>query len=126
MARAYAHGIYTLLDAHQDVLSEKFCGEGVPLWAAQPRDTAGAFPAPLSGGPYKTDARGYPLRSDCAKHAWADYYFSEAAASAFQGLYTNASGLTSAFADFWAEVRRASRPPGLAALIRPRAGGAAV
>ena len=27
------HGIYTLLDMHQDVLSHKFCGEGVPDWA---------------------------------------------------------------------------------------------
>ena len=27
------YGIYTLLDAHQDVLSQKFCGEGIPDWA---------------------------------------------------------------------------------------------
>ena len=31
--RAAKYGIYTLLDAHQDVLSEKFCGEGIPDWA---------------------------------------------------------------------------------------------
>ena len=31
--RASKYGIYTLLDAHQDVLSEKFCGEGIPDWA---------------------------------------------------------------------------------------------
>ena len=24
------YGIYTLLDMHQDVLSEAFCGEGIP------------------------------------------------------------------------------------------------
>ena len=27
-------GIYPLLDMHQDVWSRKFCGEGVPDWAA--------------------------------------------------------------------------------------------
>ena len=32
--KANTYGIYTLLDAHQDVLSEKFCGEGVPLWVS--------------------------------------------------------------------------------------------
>ena len=26
------HGIYTLLDMHQDVLSPKFCVEGMPDW----------------------------------------------------------------------------------------------
>ena len=31
--RASKYGIYTLLDAHQVVLSEKFCGEGTPDWA---------------------------------------------------------------------------------------------
>ena len=30
---ASKYGIYTLLDAHQDVLSQKFCGEGIPDWA---------------------------------------------------------------------------------------------
>ena len=30
---AEARGIYVLLDMHQDVLNEKFCGEGFPDWA---------------------------------------------------------------------------------------------
>lgn len=34
-----AQGIYSLFDMHQDVLSEKFCGEGAPAWAAQPDGT---------------------------------------------------------------------------------------
>ncbi len=33
MCSASKYGIYTLLDAHQDVLSQKFCGEGIPDWA---------------------------------------------------------------------------------------------
>ena len=30
---AAAEGIYTVLDWHQDLLSERFCGEGIPNWA---------------------------------------------------------------------------------------------
>jgi hypothetical protein len=30
--KASRYGIYTLLDMHQDLLSEKFCGDGLPLW----------------------------------------------------------------------------------------------
>lgn len=26
------HGIYTLVDFHQDIISEKYCGDGVPAW----------------------------------------------------------------------------------------------
>lgn len=26
------HGIYTLIDFHQDLIAEKFCGDGIPTW----------------------------------------------------------------------------------------------
>ncbi|MGH7268892.1 MAG: cellulase family glycosylhydrolase, partial [Polyangiaceae bacterium] len=29
---AWAHGIYTILDFHQDVYSEVYCGDGFPAW----------------------------------------------------------------------------------------------
>ena len=32
VAAAAKHGIYTLLDMHQDVFSPKFCVEGMPDW----------------------------------------------------------------------------------------------
>jgi len=28
----YSHGIYTIVDFHQDSLSEEWCGEGIPAW----------------------------------------------------------------------------------------------
>ena len=31
--RSAKYGINVLLDMHQDVLSAKFCGEGIPDWA---------------------------------------------------------------------------------------------
>lgn len=52
--RAADYGIYTLLDMHQDVMSEKFCGEGLPAWAVQPRDAL-PFPQPVSLSPYPDD-----------------------------------------------------------------------
>lgn len=28
----YAAGIYTIVDFHQDVIAERWCGEGIPAW----------------------------------------------------------------------------------------------
>ena len=36
---AYRYGIYTILDMHQDLLTEQYCGEGVPPWAVKQDDT---------------------------------------------------------------------------------------
>jgi hypothetical protein len=59
---AAQYGIYTLLDMHQDGLSEFFCGEGIPTWAVrQTREwefrSGGlfAFPAPYSRLNNETD-----------------------------------------------------------------------
>lgn len=29
---AGSYGIYSLIDFHQDLIAEKFCGDGVPTW----------------------------------------------------------------------------------------------
>jgi len=39
------HGVTVLLDAHQDVLSRFFCGEGIPDWAIS--RTPYKFPFPI-------------------------------------------------------------------------------
>jgi len=26
------HGIYTIVDFHQDIISQKYCGDGIPAW----------------------------------------------------------------------------------------------
>jgi hypothetical protein len=51
-ANASKFGIYTLIDMHQDVFSERFCGEGMPSWAVHsfgslrfPEPVDAAFPA---------------------------------------------------------------------------------
>ena len=49
-------GISVILDAHQDLFTKEFCGEGLPLWVAKRE----SFPAPL---PVKLryDDQGLPL-----------------------------------------------------------------
>ena len=65
------------------------------------------FPFPLEDK-YELDPKtGYPSPKDCARHAWGDYYFTEAAAAAFQNFYNNTGGLLDAWADFWAKTAQA-------------------
>ena len=53
-AKAAKYGIYTLIDMHQDVFSEKFCGEGVPGWAVESFGSL-RFPEPVDAA-YKLEA----------------------------------------------------------------------
>eukprot|EP00794_Sanderia_malayensis_P015069 gene15069-16624_t len=100
VSKAAKYGIYTLLDMHQDVMSPKFCVEGFPDWAVN-TGNADNFPYPLEDK-YPLDPKtGYPYPEDCRKHAWGDYYFTQASAAAFQNFYNNTDGLLDAWADFW-------------------------
>ncbi len=40
-------GIYTMIDFHQDLLSEKFCGDGVPIWLMDELHGYKTFPFPM-------------------------------------------------------------------------------
>ncbi|TPX37193.1 hypothetical protein SmJEL517_g00817 [Synchytrium microbalum] len=100
-------GIYILADFHQDSLSEKFCGEGLPLWAADPsyKDTdKSGFPFPLENRPWKTDENGIPSTEDCAKHNWPDYQTTVSGSQAYQNLYDDKDGIRTAFGLFWRKV----------------------
>eukprot|EP00668_Euglena_longa_P039257 GGOE01050532.1.p1 GENE.GGOE01050532.1~~GGOE01050532.1.p1 ORF type:complete len:704 (-),score=146.21 GGOE01050532.1:434-2545(-) len=109
---AAAHGLHTLVDMHQDVLSEKFCGEGLPLWAVP---TNPAFPLPL-GLPFSTDPSGVPSEEECLSHPWASYQGTQAVVNAFHGLYTNVHGLRDRWAAAWRHVALALRHHGAAVL----------
>eukprot|EP00285_Hemiselmis_virescens_P014172 CAMPEP_0173380962 /NCGR_PEP_ID=MMETSP1356-20130122/3497_1 /TAXON_ID=77927 ORGANISM="Hemiselmis virescens, Strain PCC157" /NCGR_SAMPLE_ID=MMETSP1356 /ASSEMBLY_ACC=CAM_ASM_000847 /LENGTH=397 /DNA_ID=CAMNT_0014334687 /DNA_START=1 /DNA_END=1190 /DNA_ORIENTATION=- len=103
-AEAAQYGIYTLIDMHQDVMSEKFCGEGVPGWAAQPSGTLG-FPLPRAMAYTQVDPiTKFPSGKDCNKLGWPNYYLTEAASTAFQNLYDNKDGLLDAWGAMWAQV----------------------
>ena len=105
-----AEGIYTILDAHQDLYSPRFCGNGFPDWAVEYQNVSAAhralsFPLPQSLEPYPVDANtGYPARKDCISKPFFRYYFSDAVGKAFQALYDNHDDLQLVFADFWAAV----------------------
>lgn len=100
---AGAAGVFSLLDAHQDVMSAQTCGEGLPGWAAADFASGSkAFPLPLNGGvPYTVNGSGIPSAADCAKLPWARYYVSDAVCRMAQELYARGAA---AFGTFWAAV----------------------
>jgi endoglycosylceramidase len=85
------HNISVILDFHQDVLSNYFCGEGVPNWLVPKlisNDTINSFPSPLSLlGTIFT--KPIPTINECKKHDWITYHFTYATSQAFQSLYDN-------------------------------------
>lgn len=110
-------GIYTLVDAHQDVFARHICGEGVPdFYAADLEHTCsgGIIPefADIFGlcksikndYGFRFDANGDPLIEDCQKNNFAMYYPSAESTSAFEKLYFNVNGLQDKFVAYWAKV----------------------
>ena len=106
--RAERHDVYVLMDMHQDVLADRFCGEGLPDWAVKTSGKWGPLPAPFPwplGSAFRTEPRtGFPVRPDCAKHGWPDYYAAAETGQAFAALWTNRDGLLDAWAGMWAKV----------------------
>ena len=93
------YNIFFLLDMHQDVLSEAFCGEGLPLWIIN-TTTSLKFPMPLSK-PYNTINK-IPKKSDCNKKNWPSYYISKAVSKLSQELYDGK--LLPYIQRFWSKV----------------------
>lgn len=114
VAKAATYDIYSLLDMHQDVMSEKFCGEGVPLWAAVPANDS-QFPMPHAAA-YTVDNNSVPTYAECHSASWPTYYFTKATGTAFQNLYDNVDGLRTSWADFWLTVAQTMKPLGSAVL----------
>lgn len=92
-----SHGIYTLLDAHQDVLSEKLCGEGIPDWLVDKglelvgfnsSDASIAFPYPL---PFDIDIdpnTGYPSVDTCMENGFFFYYMTLESEKLWHSIYS--------------------------------------
>ena len=93
---AYKYNIYTFLDMHQDVLSELFCGEGVPNWVVNTGD-AQPFPSPLNSSVFGSNF----TAEHCNDYLWSEYYFTQSVSHAFQNIYDNTSGVLDSFAQFW-------------------------
>ena len=94
-------GIYSVLDMHQDAFNRKYCGNGVPDWAARP--DVENFPYPLEVE-YDVDENHHPSIEDCEKISWPSYHFSTSLSQAVGRLYNNYQGLLDKFAEFWGKV----------------------
>lgn len=107
------HGIYVLLEPHQDELHPLYCGEGAPTWWTHSAvGPPAVFPVPVQSTPFKNSP---PSRDDCNNHSSFSYIWSYDAARAYQQLYeTSARPLVDSdnghkegpFARFWQHVVR--------------------
>ncbi len=81
-------GIYALLDCHQDVFSRYFCGEGVPDWIAEKLgdQMVKSFPFPIAANMSREPDTGYPKLDECLKHAFFQYYLTEAVMDGYKML----------------------------------------
>ncbi|KNG88132.1 cellulase [Aspergillus nomiae NRRL 13137] len=101
------HGLYVLVDVHQDCLARQLCGNGAPDWFVQ-KDWVSSgkmYPYPLKTTPFPVDDRGFPTpESLCGTVDWALSYTSVAIGNAFGRLYNNYDGLGDAFAAYWKKL----------------------
>jgi len=106
------HGVYSIADLHQDLLSRRFCGEGVPegyvdaLLADKTSALAKAKPFPEpSAKLLPTDEKGMPQLEACLKEPlFADFYGAEQVGALFKELYTPGTPLNDGFLRFWDTV----------------------
>jgi len=110
------HGIYTIIDMHQDLFSREFCGEGFPEWVVSeiPIDSTcdnsflgvvtKLFGACKTFPDYHFTYEGKnPDISQCLKHDFVMYYPTPEVSSAFQGLYTS-ENILQKFSNYWKVV----------------------
>lgn len=72
-------GIYTLVEFHQDLLSETFCGDGVPIWMVLELKLWKTFPFPVG-------KKVTPSNFTCSL-PWSEYYFAYDVGEGFNHLY---------------------------------------
>lgn len=115
------HGIYTLIDSHEDVISRPTCGEGMPDFWAQKllreedvycfEPTFDWFMKPIYNllgicktikeMGYRYDENGDPLIEDCQKKMFSLYSINRDTLSVLRALYFNHRGIQDRFVDYW-------------------------
>jgi endoglycosylceramidase len=90
---AWARGMYTVVDFHQDVYAEIFCGDGFPAWTVP-----GPTPAP---------------QHDCPN--WSSEYFSDPPVlAAFDAFWASGSAVQPLYAALWDRMaKRYADKPGV-------------
>ena len=102
------YGIYSIVDAHQDLFSRRFCGEGAPDWVVDsgnlPNKYQFPFPIPVN---LTKNSKGYPNLSECVKDlffpdwnaalelevAWGNFYKSNESTLAFARHWSRVAGM---------------------------------
>jgi endoglycosylceramidase len=115
-------GIYTLVDAHQDVFARTMCGEGIPDFYA--KEVIGSSPScvsptidallkplydfmgiclDLNDFGYRIDENGDPLIEDCltVPGGFGTFYDTKQGVNGFGALFENQNGLRDKFVNFW-------------------------
>jgi endoglycosylceramidase len=119
---ASKYGIYTLLNLHQEILSEKYCGEGFPDYVIDKAITGQqgkkSFPYPIDESYHEKAEDGYPTRYDCSLHELSSYYHTHETNIVFQNLYRNATEPNSILGD-WSRMweKMASLSDGNSAIL---------
>lgn len=117
----YSHGIWTIVDFHQDAFTERFCGEGVPDWLLpklEPiqRTCSGWLPevAKIFGQcksfadlNYSTDPKtGFPNTSDCLSIGFDQYSRTPEVVTSW-GHFFSYDSIQQKFHGFWRVVASA-------------------
>jgi endoglycosylceramidase len=101
-----SRGIYVLLEWHQDLFSERYCGNGAPLWASRPLSNPNRFRFPWPWSKIRKEA--YPngpiTEESCAGINFANGYFNFQLSQAFEDFYTNYDGVRDSFVNFWRKI----------------------
>jgi endoglycosylceramidase len=114
------NGIYTMIDAHEDVFARNFCGEGVPYFyvnemgydkkcdASIMTRFLGVFGVckTLSYYNFNYDEKGLPLVEDCKKHTFGEYNSLAEVSSANRNFYDNKNGIQDKFIEFWKVIAK--------------------
>ncbi len=96
---AAQYNITILLDAHQDLISRKFCGEGFPAWAVEHKN----FPSPLKVN-ISFDSNGYANITQCLSIPFFKYYLTKDVQREWENYYTNVNGVRDSFTNMWQHV----------------------
>jgi endoglycosylceramidase len=110
-------GIVTIIDAHQDLFSRIFCGEGVPIFYANKLKVDTKCDSniismffkfvnvclPLSNFNWEYEENGIPKIDFCRKN-FLKYHQSPELTTAYQAFYDNENGIQDKFVDFWRVV----------------------
>ena len=112
--------IHVIIDAHQDMFSRLFCGEGAPKFYTENLTYAkdcntnliskffGLLNAciPLSVNNWRYNKEGFPEIEDCVAGSFIDYHKSPELMSIYDSFFKNQNGVLDAFVGFWKFVAK--------------------